>query len=109
MLKFLDLFADESRFAGSGDRAAIGNIVYDCLRKKSSTQYLMGSDSTRRLVFGTLLIHRRNGDDRRDKLIYGWVRRGRRRIFKGQLNNEQANQHARRNGDGYQSTSHRPS
>lgn len=45
----------DHRFAGSGDRAAIGNIVYDCLRKKSSTQYLMGSDSIRRLVFGTLL------------------------------------------------------
>ncbi|MEE9375949.1 MAG: RsmB/NOP family class I SAM-dependent RNA methyltransferase, partial [Rhizobiaceae bacterium] len=45
----------DHRFAGSGDRAAIGNIVYDALRKKSSTQYLMGSDSIRRLVFGTLL------------------------------------------------------
>ncbi len=45
----------EHRFAGSGDRAAIGNIVYDALRKKSSTQYLMNSDSTRKLVFGTIL------------------------------------------------------
>ncbi len=45
----------DHRFAGSGDRAAIGNIVYDTLRKKSSTQYLMDSDSTRKLVLGTLL------------------------------------------------------
>ena len=45
----------DHRFAGSGDRAAIGNIVYDALRNKSSTQYLMNSDSTRRLVLGTLL------------------------------------------------------
>jgi len=45
----------DHRFAGSGDRAAIGNIVYDALRKRASTQYLMGSNSTRRLVFGTLL------------------------------------------------------
>ena len=45
----------DHRFAGSGDRAAIGNIVYDALRKKSSTQYLMQSDSVRRWVFGTLL------------------------------------------------------
>lgn len=45
----------DHRFAGSGDRAAIGNIVYDALRKQSSTRYLMGSDSARRLVFGTLL------------------------------------------------------
>lgn len=33
------------RFAGSGDRAAIGNIVYDALRMKLSHAYLMGSDS----------------------------------------------------------------
>ena len=45
----------EHRFAGSGDRAAIGNLVYDSLRKKASTQYLMDSDKTRRLVLGTLL------------------------------------------------------
>lgn len=45
----------DHRFAGSGDRAAIGNIVYDALRKKASTQYMMQSDSTRRWVFGTLL------------------------------------------------------
>ncbi|MGI9364120.1 MAG: RsmB/NOP family class I SAM-dependent RNA methyltransferase [Rhizobiaceae bacterium] len=45
----------DHRFAGSGDRAAIGNIVYDALRKQSSTRYVMGSDSARRLVFGTLL------------------------------------------------------
>lgn len=45
----------DHRFAGSGDRAAIGNIVYDALRQKSSTQYVMDSDKTRRLVFGTLL------------------------------------------------------
>jgi len=43
------------RFAGSGDRVAIGNIVYDALRRKASTQYLMDSDKTRKLVLGTLL------------------------------------------------------
>ena len=45
----------DHRFAGFGDRAVIGNIVYDALRKKSSTQYLIQSDSIRRWVFGTLL------------------------------------------------------
>ncbi len=45
----------EHRFAGSGDRAVIGNLVYDALREKASTQYLMDSDKTRRLVLGTLL------------------------------------------------------
>jgi 16S rRNA (cytosine967-C5)-methyltransferase len=33
------------RFAGSGDRAAIGNIVYDALRMKLSHSYLMGDDT----------------------------------------------------------------
>ena len=40
----------DHRFAGSGDRAAIGNIVYDALRRKISTQYVMDSDKTRRPV-----------------------------------------------------------
>jgi 16S rRNA (cytosine967-C5)-methyltransferase len=43
------------RFAGSGDRAAIGNIVYDTLRKKSSQAAFADSDSARLLVFATLL------------------------------------------------------
>lgn len=38
------------RFAGSGDRAAIGNLVYDALRKKASHAYAMGGDSPRDLV-----------------------------------------------------------
>ncbi len=45
------------RFAGSGDRAAIGNIVYDALRNRASTSFLMDSDKPRRLVLGTLLCH----------------------------------------------------
>ena len=30
------------RFAGSGDRAAISSLVYDTLRRKASSGYLMG-------------------------------------------------------------------
>ena len=30
------------RFAGSGDRAAIAGLVYDALRRKSSSAWLMG-------------------------------------------------------------------
>ena len=33
------------RFAGSGDRAAIGNLVYDSLRKRSSIGWRMGGSS----------------------------------------------------------------
>ncbi|RYE11427.1 MAG: RsmB/NOP family class I SAM-dependent RNA methyltransferase [Hyphomicrobiales bacterium] len=39
-----------NRFAGAGDRAAIGNIVYDALRKRASHGFAMGSDSARALV-----------------------------------------------------------
>lgn len=38
------------RFAGSGDRAAIGNLVYDVLRRRSSLAARMMDDSARALV-----------------------------------------------------------
>lgn len=43
------------RFAGSGDRAAIGNIVYDALRMKLSHAYLMDDDSAASLGLGVML------------------------------------------------------
>jgi 16S rRNA (cytosine967-C5)-methyltransferase len=39
-----------NRFAGAGDRAAIGNLVYDALRRRASHAYAMGSDTSRALV-----------------------------------------------------------
>lgn len=42
------------RFAGSGDRSAIGNLVYDTLRKQASAAWLMGDDSPHAVVFLTL-------------------------------------------------------
>jgi len=44
------------RFAGAGDRAAIGNIVYDALRRKRSAAWLLGSDAPRALGFGALAL-----------------------------------------------------
>jgi 16S rRNA (cytosine967-C5)-methyltransferase len=41
------------RFAGSGDRAAIGNLVYDALRRKASAAARMGSDTPRALALAT--------------------------------------------------------
>ena len=38
------------RFAGSGDRAAIGNLVYDALRRKRSLAAQMESDTARAIV-----------------------------------------------------------
>jgi 16S rRNA (cytosine967-C5)-methyltransferase len=39
-----------NRFAGSGDRAAIGNLVYDALRRRASHAHRMGSDDPRSLI-----------------------------------------------------------
>jgi 16S rRNA (cytosine967-C5)-methyltransferase len=38
------------RFAGSGDRSAIGTLVYDVLRKRASLGWRMGDDSPRALA-----------------------------------------------------------
>jgi 16S rRNA (cytosine967-C5)-methyltransferase len=43
------------RFAGSGDRSAIGNLVYDVLRRKLSLGWCMGSDEHAALVCAALL------------------------------------------------------
>ncbi|WP_294644927.1 RsmB/NOP family class I SAM-dependent RNA methyltransferase [uncultured Aureimonas sp.] len=43
------------RFAGSGDRSAIGNLVYDVLRRRRSLAHRLGTDATAPLVFGAFL------------------------------------------------------
>jgi len=40
------------RFAGSGDRNAIGGLVYDALRRRSSIAWAMGADTPRALAIG---------------------------------------------------------
>ena len=40
------------RFAGSGDRSAIGNLVFDALRRRASIAWRMGSDAPRALALG---------------------------------------------------------
>jgi 16S rRNA (cytosine967-C5)-methyltransferase len=40
------------RFAGSGDRAAIGTLVFDALRRRSSIAARMGTDTPRALALG---------------------------------------------------------
>ncbi len=42
------------RFAGSGDRAAIGTIVYDVLRRRASLGWRMEDDAPRALVLAHL-------------------------------------------------------
>lgn len=43
------------RFAGSGDRAAIGNIVYDALRMRLSHAWLMDDESPSALAYAVLI------------------------------------------------------
>lgn len=45
------------RFAGSGDRAAIGNLVFDALRHKASAQWVLEDQTPRAAVMGTLGLH----------------------------------------------------
>jgi len=44
------------RFAGSKDRSAIGNMVHDALRKKSSIGHRMDNESARSLLLGTVVF-----------------------------------------------------
>ncbi len=49
------------RFAGSSDRAAIAGLVYDALRRKASSAWLMGEASPRAVLIG--MLHRERGLD----------------------------------------------
>jgi 16S rRNA (cytosine967-C5)-methyltransferase len=46
------------RFAGSGDRAAIAGLVYDVLRRRASSAWIMGAETPRATVLGTLRLAR---------------------------------------------------
>jgi 16S rRNA (cytosine967-C5)-methyltransferase len=46
------------RFAGSGDRAAIAGLVFDALRRRSSSAYLLDNDSSRARLLGALKLER---------------------------------------------------
>jgi 16S rRNA (cytosine967-C5)-methyltransferase len=47
------------RFAGSSDRAAIAGLVYDALRRKASSMWLMGEQTSRAALIG--MLHRERG------------------------------------------------
>lgn len=51
------------RFAGSGDRAAIASLVYDALRRRASSAWLMGSEAPRAVLLGSLRRARGMGAD----------------------------------------------
>jgi 16S rRNA (cytosine967-C5)-methyltransferase len=47
------------RFAGSADRAAIAGLVYDALRRRASSAYIMGDQRPRAVLLGMLLLERK--------------------------------------------------
>jgi 16S rRNA (cytosine967-C5)-methyltransferase len=59
------------RFAGSGDRAAISGLVYDVLRRRSSSAWLMDDDTPRARVLGMLKLERAFDVERIAKLCDG--------------------------------------
>ncbi|MFH6785783.1 MULTISPECIES: RsmB/NOP family class I SAM-dependent RNA methyltransferase [Methylobacterium] len=46
------------RFAGSGDRATIATLVYDALRRRASAAWIMGEDTPRAVLIGSLRLQR---------------------------------------------------
>ncbi len=46
------------RFAGSGDRAAISGLVWDVLRRRASSAWIMGEDTARARLLGMLKLER---------------------------------------------------
>ncbi|MFC6486734.1 RsmB/NOP family class I SAM-dependent RNA methyltransferase [Nitratireductor sp. GCM10026969] len=51
------------RFAGAGDRAAIGNFVYDGLRRRRAAAFLFDADTPRALALGGFLLENRKGPE----------------------------------------------
>jgi 16S rRNA (cytosine967-C5)-methyltransferase len=47
------------RFAGSGDRAAISGLVWDVLRRRASSAWIMGEDTARARLLGMLKLERK--------------------------------------------------
>src|ERR1700754_634359 len=46
------------RFAGSGDRAAISGLIWDVLRRRASSAWMMEADTPRARVLGMLKLER---------------------------------------------------
>ena len=59
------------RFAGSGDRAGIAGLVYDALRRRASSAWLMGAETPRAILFGMLKRERGYDTETISKLADG--------------------------------------
>jgi 16S rRNA (cytosine967-C5)-methyltransferase len=61
--KALKEWGTAHRYAGSGDRAAIAGLVWDVLRRRASSAWLMEDDTPRSRVLGMLKLERGMGVD----------------------------------------------
>ena len=89
------------RFAGSGDRAAIAGLVYDALRRRASSAWIMGAETPRAILIG--MLKRERGLDsrydcparRRLALRPAGTRRGRARAPRWRRHDRRAAVHCR--------------
>src|SRR5664279_406265 len=51
------------RFAGSGDRSAIAGLLWDVLRRRASSAWIMDNDSARSRLLGMLRLERKLDTD----------------------------------------------
>src|SRR3954470_20567209 len=56
--KALKEWGSAHRFAGSGDRAAISGLVWDVLRRRASSAWIIDDDTPRARVLGMLKVER---------------------------------------------------
>jgi 16S rRNA (cytosine967-C5)-methyltransferase len=56
--KALKEWGTAHRFAGSGDRAAISGLIWDVLRRRASSAWLMDADTPRARLLGMLKLER---------------------------------------------------
>ena len=56
--KALKEWGTAHRYAGSGDRAAISGLIWDVLRRRASSAWIMDEDTPRARVLGMLRLER---------------------------------------------------
>lgn len=59
------------RFAGSGDRSAIGSLLFDAMRRRASSAWLMGAETPRAVLLGALRLARNLSVEEIEKLADG--------------------------------------
>src|SRR3979411_3285738 len=69
--KALKEWGTAHRFAGSGDRAAIAGLIWDVLRRRASSAWIMDADTPRARLLGMLKLERGMDADAISNLCHG--------------------------------------